>query len=186
MFREIRRSRQALPIEEGRAILHRNTAGVLSLHDEPYPYGVPISYAYEENSQAKGALYGTVYIHCSMHGHKLEAIGARDHVSFCVIDCDTIVPESFTTEFRSVIAFGVARVVSDDAEKRHGLELLAQKYSPGLDELAVTEIEGSWEHTCVIAIDLDYFSTKEAIELVRARGGAAHEEGAYGEGALGE
>ena len=74
------------------------------------------------------------------------------------------------TEFRSVIAFGIARVVSDDEEKRHGLKLLAEKYSPGLDEAADAEIEGEWKHTCVVAIDLDYFSTKEAIELVRARG----------------
>lgn len=176
MFREIRRSRQALPAEEGKAILHRNTSGVLSLHDEVYPYGVPISYAYEENSHEPGALYGTVYFHCATKGHKLESIGRNDHVSFCVIDRDQIVPEKFTTEFRSVIAFGVARVVSDDAEKRHGLELLAKKYSPGLDEAADAEIKGEWDHTCVIAIDLDYFSTKEAIELVRARGAEHAEE----------
>lgn len=176
MFREIRRSRQALPVEEGKAILHRNTAGVLSLHDELYPYGVPISYVYEEASHVSAAPYGTVYFHCATKGHKLEAIGRNDRVSFCVIDRDRIVPEKFTTEFRSVIAFGVARVVSDDREKRCGLELLAKKYSPGFDEAADAEIESEWKHTCVVAIDIDYFSTKEAIELVRARGAAADAE----------
>lgn len=169
MFREIRRSRQALPTEDGREILHRNTAGVMSMIDERYPYGVPLSYVYEEESWAPGALYGTIYFHCSMMGHKLEAIGRNDHVSFCVIDQDNVLPEKFTTEFRSVIAFGVARVVSDDAEKRHGLELLGRKYCPGLDEPVHGEIEGEWARTCVIAIDIDYFSTKEAIELVRSR-----------------
>lgn len=169
MFREIRRSKQALPIEEGKTIFHRNTAGVLSLHDDVYPYGVPISYAYEENSCQPGALYGTVYFHCATMGHKLEAIGRNDHVSFCVIDQDHILPEKFTTEFRSVIAFGIARVVSDDDEKRHGLELLAEKYSQGHDSAG--EIESGWNHTCVVAIDIDYFSAKEAIELVRARKG---------------
>lgn len=176
MFREIRRSRQALPVEEGREILHRNTAGVLSLYDELYPYGVPISYVYEESSLAPGALYGTVYFHCATAGHKLEALGRNDRVSFCVIDQDHVLPEKFTTEFRSVIAFGVARVVSDNDEKRHGLELLAEKYSPGYDSDG--EIKGEWNHTCVVAIDLDYFSTKEAIELVRAR--EAQPEGAEG------
>ena len=97
-------------------------------------------------------------------------------MSFCVIDQDHVLPEKFTTEFRSVIAFGVARVVSDNDEKRHGLELLAEKYSPGYDSDG--EIEGEWNHTCVVAIDLDYFSTKEAIELVRAR--EAQPEGAEG------
>lgn len=177
MFREIRRSRQALPVEEGRAILHRNTAGVLSMHGENYPYGVPISYAYEEPSREPGALYGTIYFHCAMTGYKLEALGRNDRVSFCVIDQDRIVPDKFTTEFRSVIAFGVARVISDDAEKRHGLELLAHKYSPDLSEAATNaEIEGEWNHVCVIAIDLDYFSTKEAIELVRARGASEKQD----------
>ncbi|MEG0322378.1 MAG: pyridoxamine 5'-phosphate oxidase family protein, partial [Raoultibacter sp.] len=100
---------------------------------------------------------------------KLEAIGRDDHVSFCVIDHDHIVPEKFTTEFRSVIAFGIARVVADDDEKRHGLELIAEKYSQGHD--SASEIENGWNHTCVVAFDIDYFSTKEAIELVRARDG---------------
>ena len=169
MFKEIRRSRQALPVEEGREILHRATSGVLSLFGDRYPYGVPLSFAFEESSWAPGALYGTIYVHCAMMGHKIEAIGLNDHVSFCVIDSDTVVPEKFTTEFRSVIAFGIARVVSDQSEKRHGLELLGKKYSPGLEVALHDEIAGEWDRTCVIAVDIDYFSTKEAIELVRAR-----------------
>lgn len=50
MFREMRRKRQALSLEESAAILNRGTAGVLALSGEGgYPYAVPISYVYDGN-----------------------------------------------------------------------------------------------------------------------------------------
>ena len=48
MFREMRRTRQALPPEEISAVLERGTSGVLALAgDDGYPYAVPISYVYD-------------------------------------------------------------------------------------------------------------------------------------------
>ena len=45
MFREMRRKKQALPIEECEAVLRRGTSGVLAvLGDGGYPYTVPLSY----------------------------------------------------------------------------------------------------------------------------------------------
>ena len=122
MFRAMRRSRQAMPQEECAAVLERGSHGVLALAgDGDYPYAVPISYVYTNRK---------LYFHCAKSGHKLDAIQRNCKASFCVIDQDQIVPEEYTTYFRSVIAFGKIRILEDDAEKRNAIEKLALKYAP--------------------------------------------------------
>ena len=95
--------------------------------------------------------------------------GRSEKASFCVIAADDIVPEKFTTHFRSAIAFGKARIVTDDQEKRHGLLLLAEKYSPDYLDAAGAEIDGDWKRTTVIALDIEHLTGKAALELVNAR-----------------
>ena len=108
MFREMRRNKQALSEEECREILARCTSGTLAvLGDGGYPYAVPLSYVFNN---------GHIYFHCARSGHKLDAVRACDKVSFCVIDRDEVIPEKFTTKYRSVIVFGRAREVTDPEE----------------------------------------------------------------------
>lgn len=98
MFREMRRKRQLLSEKESIDVLARGTAGVLALlGDDDYPYAVPISYVYNDSK---------LYFHGAKTGHKIDAIKECSKASFCVIDQDNIVPEEYTTYFRSVIAFG--------------------------------------------------------------------------------
>lgn len=162
MFREMRRKKQLLTKEECIAILERNTSGVLAvLGDDDYPYAVPISYIYHE---------GSLYFHSALAGHKIDAIRVHDKVSFCVIDKDEIVPEKFTTYFRSVIAFGRANIIEDETDKMKALKLLARKYSPEQSEAALNhEIEKGFHHTHLVHIVIENATGKEAIELVRAR-----------------
>ena len=165
-FREMRRNKQQLAQAECIEILKRNTAGVLAVSgDNGYPYAVPLSYVYHD---------GKLYFHCAKSGHKLDAIARCDRASFCVIDRDDVVPEAYTTHYASVIAFGRARVVSDEREMREAVELLAIKYSPDVDEGARTaEIEGAWPRLCIVRLYVEHMTGKEAIELVRARKGQA-------------
>lgn len=159
MFREMRRKTQSLSHAMCEEILRRATAGVLAVAgDDGYPYAVPLSYAYED---------GRILFHGALTGHKLDAIAREDKVSFCVIDGDQVVPEEFTTYFRSVIAFGRARVLSSEPEKRQALEILADKYAPGLAETRDREIAGQAARTAVVEIVIEHLSGKEAIELVR-------------------
>ena len=95
MFGEMRRKKQALPLEACEKILERGTSGVLALEgEEGYPYAVPLSYYYEK---------GKIFFHCGKRGYKIEALKRNEKVSFCVIDQDQIIPEEYTTYFRSVI-----------------------------------------------------------------------------------
>jgi uncharacterized protein len=159
MFRPMRRKKQLLPEAETIAMLESCTSGVLAVHgDDDYPYAVPLSYAYED---------GKLFFHCAMAGHKLDALARSDRVSFCVIAADDVVPEKFTTHFRSAIAFGRARLVTDEAEKRHALVLLAEKYSRDYLDKAAAEIDGEWKRTAVIELAVEHLTGKASIELVK-------------------
>ena len=162
MFREMRRKRQALPLERCEEVLRRGTSGVLALSgDEGYPYAVPISYCYDGSR---------LYFHCAKEGHKLDAIRREPRASFCVIDQDQVVPEEYTTYFRSVIVFGRVTVLEDDGAKRAAMEKLALKYAPAdRAEHRREYIDREWAPLCMLEMTVDHMTGKEAVELVRAR-----------------
>ena len=162
VFREMRRKKQVLSQKEVEDILHKGTSGVLALlGDNDYPYAVPISYVYDD---------GKVYFHSAKSGHKIDAIQRTAKASFCVIDKDLIVPEEYTTYFRSVIAFGRIRIIEDDSEKRAAIEKLAIKYAP--EDTAANRdyaISREWKPLCMLEMTIDHVTGKEAIELVKER-----------------
>lgn len=161
MFREMRRKRQALAETTCGEILRRNTSGVLAVSgDDGWPYAVPLSYVYSE---------GKLYFHCAAAGHKLDAIAGENRVSFCVVDEDMVVPEEYTSYFRSVIAFGRARVLEEPGEKRAAFEKLAAKYTPGDEAGRKAEIDRFFQQTRMVEITVEHLSGKESIEFVQAR-----------------
>lgn len=161
MFREMRRKKQKLSAEECRAVLGRGTSGVLAVFgDEDYPYAVPLSYAHADSK---------IFFHSAGSGHKLDAIARHAKVSFCVIDRDEVVPEKYTTYFRSVIAFGRARVLENVDEKRRALKILAARYSPDQEQGHRQEIDKGLSHVVMIELTVEHLSGKEAIELVNGR-----------------
>ena len=162
VFREMRRKKQVLSQKEVEDILHKGTSGVLALlGDNDYPYAVPISYVYDD---------GKIYFHSAKSGHKIDAIQRTAKASFCVIDKDLVMPEEYTTYFRSVIAFGRIRIIEDNSEKRAAIEKLAIKYAP--EDIAANRndaISREWKPLCMLEMTIDYVTGKEAIELVKER-----------------
>ena len=161
MFRKMRRNKQLLSIEDTITVLNRCTNRVLAcLGDEEYPYAVPVSYV---------SFNDKIYLHSSKSGHKIDAIMQKPKVSFSVIDEDRIVSEEYTTYFRSVIAFGKARIIVGGDEWLEGFKALVEKYSGNLPEEAKhKEIVGCTQ-SYVIAIDVEHVTGKEAIEFINAK-----------------
>ena len=158
MFREMRRSRQALTAAECGEVLRRGTSGVLAVNgDGGYPYAVPLSYVYLDSK---------LYFHCAGTGHKLESILKDGKVSFCVIDQDQVVGEEYTTYFRSVVVFGRARVL-EGAEKLRPLVELCEKYYPGHLEQTRQKAEGALNNVCIVEIAVEHMTGKIAAELVK-------------------
>lgn len=80
---------------------------------------------------------------------------------------DKIVPEEFTSYFRSVIVKGNISIMASQDEIMKGLLLLCEKYSPGID--SDNEIAKCLGHVLVLRLDIKSMTGKEAIELVRHR-----------------
>ena len=159
MFREMRRKRQQMPESEAVAILERGSHGVLAvLGDGGYPYAVPISYVYED---------GKIYMHCAKSGHKLDAVRACEKASFCVVDQDEVVQAEFTSHYRSAIAFGRIREITDDAEKRRMVSLLARKYCPDLPQAEHDKaMERDWAPLNMLELTIEHLTPKQAKELI--------------------
>ena len=161
MFQEMRRKKQMLSKEETIEILKRGTSGVLALLDEDgYPYAVPLSYVYCDSK---------IYFHGAKTGHKMDAIRNHAQASFCVIDQDQIVPEEYTTYFRSAIVFGKVRILEEESEIRSAIEKLAYKYTPNNEDGCQREIAKGNKALCMIQLDVEHMTGKEAIELMRQR-----------------
>ena len=161
MFREMRRSGQALSSVEVEAVLSRNTNGIMGvIGDGGYPYTVPLSYVYHD---------GKIYFHTAKSGHKIDAILNNNKVSFTVVDKDTIVSEEYTTYFRSVIAFGTAAVVEDEAERLAAFDKLVEKYSQDQPvENRLKEVRGC-DRSQIVGINIEHVTGKEALELAKKK-----------------
>lgn len=158
-MKELRRFKQKMDKKEIVEILDRNTHGILSVYGlEGYPYPIPLSYVQVDQ---------TLYFHCAKSGHKIDAILKNPKVSFCVVDDDTIVPEKFTTYFKSVIVYGSALIVNDEDERRKAFDALANKYSKDVAEyLKNEEIRKAGPAALIVRIDIEHMSGKKAIEYV--------------------
>ena len=162
MFREMRKSKQALSNDACLEILSRATGGVLALSgDDGYPYAVPMSFVYAD---------GVFYFHSAKQGHKIDAIKRCAKASFCVIDQDLVRPESYTTHFRSVIAFGSMEMLSDPQEIYRAIDALAKRYAPeDSPKNRAATIDREIMGMCMFRLTVEHMTGKEARELAQQR-----------------
>lgn len=107
MFRKMRRFKQQISSEECIEVLKTQPRGVLSLiGDDGYPYGLPISYWYDEIS-------GNICFHGAKEGHKIDSIRKCEKASFCVYDEGYRRDGEWALNIKSVIVFGKIRFVED-------------------------------------------------------------------------
>ena len=157
MKHKMRRFKQELSLDETKAILRSGRECVIAVCDEDnVPYAVPINYVYD----------GThIYLHSAKSGHKIDALKHNPNISLCVIEKGEIVPQEFTTYFRSVIVFGTVSFIEYEAEKIEALKKLAAKYSKGINP--DNEINKFLKAVEIIEITILNMTGKEAIELTR-------------------
>jgi hypothetical protein len=130
---------------EREEVFSKATHLFLAMADEPAPYLVPLFYGYEE---------GTLYIHCARKGRKLDLLRGNPRVGFALAQEPSIVGGetacAFSARSRSIIGHGEAREVSDDEERRKGLDAIMRHY----DERTPMYEEKSLARTCVLAVDI--------------------------------
>lgn len=89
-------------------------------------------------------------------------------MSFSVIDVDKVISNEYTNHFRSVIAFGKARIVEGN-EKNEAFKALLKKHSGDQPEEILNEKLNGCKQIFIVSIDVDHMTGKEAMEYVKAK-----------------
>lgn len=159
MFRKMRRFKQQLTEDEAVKILKNSKSGVLAVNgDDGSPYTVPLNFVYTDSK---------IYFHCAKSGHKLDAIKNDSKVSFCVIAEDKVDSEKLTTLFKSVIVFGKAKIMENEAEIKSAMTAFGLKYNNDINAVE-KEIQREWNGLCCVEIEIEHITGKQAIELLRS------------------
>lgn len=115
------------------------------------PYAISISPALMD---------GAVVFHCAEEGMKTDCLRANPQVCITAA-CDVVpVPERFTTEYSSAVAFGRAEEVTDDQEKIRALRAICERYAASNMEDFDGAIERSLWRTAIWKIPLDEVTGK--------------------------
>ena len=158
-MREMRRKKQQLTDEQAEKVILRNTYGVLSLSDaEGQPYGVPLNYVYND---------GCFYFHCALDGHKMDVIKANGKASLCIVDRGTVIPETFSTDYISVIAFGSVEMIVEEEEKMRTLRLLTEALGDPDHAKQEREIASAFSRVAMIRFKADRITGKAALAMIK-------------------
>jgi uncharacterized protein len=152
------------------AILREATVCRIGLADDEGPYIVPLSFGYEGGAvyihsapEASKNLSGTSPVSslAEFYGKKIAMIWKDPRCCFEVDICDSIIrgdrPCSWGMHYRSVIGYGRAVILSDPAEKRHGLACIMRHYDSGTFEFSDEEVK----NVAVIRITLESMTGKK-------------------------
>ena len=157
----MRKSRQEI---KDKAVLEKILSGAeicrLSMLDGELPYIIPVNYGYRD---------GHIYIHSAREGKKIDLLQNNRLICFEVEDTVQVVKGEkacdWTTRYRSVVGYGTMEILSDEAGKQEGLEvIMAQHGAPELEnfdaenlkrmvilKLRITSLTGkqssNWDHT---------------------------------------
>jgi uncharacterized protein len=132
MLGNMRRKDRAMTREECDAMLERVLVGRLATADlEGMPYITPMNYVYESTTN-------TVYLHSGRHvGHMQTNLRANPKVCFEIDEPGPVIATgeyacNTSQVFESVVIFGVARIMTDEAERRDVLHRFIDRYINGL------------------------------------------------------
>lgn len=157
MFREMRRKKQLLSREECVQILRTERRGVLAVNgDDGYPYAIPLNFYYDETEDK-------IFFHCAREGHKIDAIRQCNRVCFTVWNRGEQKEGDWSYYVRSVVSFGTARPVEDEAQRYGKLRTFGMKYYPTEEELD-KELERDFNRVQLMEITVEHMTGKQVHE----------------------
>ena len=104
-------------------ILSKSNICRIALHDDVYPYVVPLNYGYHKNS---------LYFHCALTGKKIDLIKKNNKVSFVIEQGHKVIKSdiscNWTTKYRSIFGQGMIDIITDHQKKKEGLDIIMQHH----------------------------------------------------------
>jgi len=122
-----RSDREITEIKEIEKIISEADVCRIALANENIPYLVTMNFGYSSKIGKK------IYFHCSGEGRKLEMIAKNNYVCF-EFDTGHILHKGknacdYGMSYRSVIGWGRISVITDEEEKKEGLNKIMEHYS---------------------------------------------------------
>lgn len=147
----MRKASREMPAEWAYGILDKAPYITVAMTDKDgTPYAVPLSLVRVDDK--------TFYFHGAMEGKKLDIISRNPKIWLsAVTTCKpTVGPKdgSFTLEFKSAMAQGVAEIVTDEAEKIKALHAICERFLPKHMDAFDASIARSLGRTAVVRITL--------------------------------
>ena len=153
MFREMRRKKQEISKEECINILNTEKRGALAvIGDDGYPYAIPLDFYYDSQNEK-------IYFHGAKEGHKIDAIKNNEKVCFTVWDAGTLKVGDWAYYVTSVVVFGKAHLVTDDAVIYEKAKAIGMKYYPSVEEVDA-EIARDLSRVQLVEISIDHMTGK--------------------------
>lgn len=161
-FTKIRRNERSKDSDWIVAFLARAEFGTLATIEGDQPFLVTRNFVYDEAAHA-------IYLHGARKGRTYNSASKAPRVCFSASQAGRLLPGqramNLGTEFSGAVAFGYLRVVADDVEAKHGLQLLCDKYFPHLKPDVDYEptTDADLKVTAVLRIDIESWSGKEKL-----------------------
>jgi len=147
----VRREDHRLPAGECDALLRRAEVLRLGLIEGGEPYVVPVNFGYDGEH---------IYVHGPCEGRRITAVAGGTRVCFETDEGEVVPAESpcgYTSRFRSVIGYGTARMLLEESEKLHGLDVIMRHHGSSgagiraeqcaitsVTEIVIESIDGKW------------------------------------------
>ncbi len=102
---------------------HSVYATVSMVRPDGTPYATPINVVGDD-------VYRVLYFHCAGEGDRWDILKGGAPVCVTAVSTATLLPNRFTTAYRSAIFKGRAEVVTDEGEKTKAMLLLCTAFDP--------------------------------------------------------
>jgi nitroimidazol reductase NimA-like FMN-containing flavoprotein (pyridoxamine 5'-phosphate oxidase superfamily) len=146
-----RADRQITDIFEIESILTSATVCRIGLADANEPYIVPVCFGYRDKK---------IYFHSAASGKKISMLERNSRCCFEVDRCDSLIrsekPCAVGIRYSSVIGFGRAHLISDNKEKKQGLNCILCHYGFEICDFSDDDLK----NVCIIRIDIDSITGK--------------------------
>ena len=126
----------------------------LAMMDGDKPYILPFNYGYAENC---------IYIHCAKAGKKIALLGKNGEVCFEIEHTAELIEGekacNWTERYRSIVGYGAVEILSDFAEKEHGLEIIMR--SNGMKG-EITFKKSNVEAVAILKLNITQLTAKQS------------------------
>ena len=148
----VRRKDREIVRDEAYNLLKNTEYAVLAtINKDNTPYCIPFSPVVEGDF---------IYFHGAPEGQKLENIKNNPNVCVTCIGKTKLIPEHFTTEYESAVAYGVCEIVEDREEKIFALRKICEKFAESNLENFDKAIKASLHRTAIFKIEIKSLTGK--------------------------